>query len=69
MTIGDILIGLCVLFCLFVGIVARRAQLKRAMLESQARNAVLEQPSSGLRARATAHSPAARELSPLSALG
>jgi len=102
MTIGDIVIGLCILFCLFVGICAlllcvvgfsfgqgvaitlaflffgvwnpvgwavliwcifaRRAQVKRAMLESQARYAVLEQPSSGLRARATAHSPTAREL-------
>ena len=102
MTLGDIVLGLCVLFCLFVGICAlllcvvgfsfgqgvaitlaflffgvwnpvgwvvliwcifsRRAQVKRAMLESQARYAVLEQPSAGLRARATAHSPGVREL-------
>ena len=46
------------IWCIF----ARRAQVKRAMLESQARYAVLEQPSAGLRARATAHSPTAREL-------
>jgi hypothetical protein len=102
MTLADILIGICVLFFLFVGICAlllcvvgfsfgqgvaitlaflffgvwnpvgwavliwcifsRRAQVKRAMLESQSRYAVLEQPSSGLRARATTHSPATREL-------
>ena len=104
MTLGDILIGLIVLFCLFVGICAlllcvvgfnfgqgvaitlaflffgvwnpvgwvvliwcifaRRAQVKRAMLESQARYAGLEQPSAGLRGRATASSPAMRELVP-----
>ena len=64
MTLGDILswnsVGWVVLiWCIF----ARRAQVKQAMLESQARYAVLEQPSAGLRARATAHSPATRELS------
>jgi hypothetical protein len=39
-----------------------RAQVRRAMLESQARYAVLEQPSVGLRARATAHAPRVWEL-------
>ena len=102
MTLGDIVIGLCILFCLFVGICAlllcgvgfsfgqgvaitlaflffgvwnpvgwvaliwcifaRRAQIMRAMLESQARYAMLEQPGAGLRGRATARSPVGREL-------
>ena len=40
----------------------RIAQVKRAMLASQARYAVLEQPSARLRGSAQAHSPAVREL-------
>jgi hypothetical protein len=62
MTLGDIVSWKTVgwvarIWCIF----ARRAQVKKAILESQARYAVLEQPSAGLRARATAHSPVGRE--------
>ena len=45
-------------------IFARRAPVKRAMVESQARYAVLKQPSAGLRSPATAHSPMAQGLAP-----
>ena len=43
-------------------VVIRRKQVQLAMLESQARWTVLEQPSSGLRASAQAGSPVAGEI-------